>query len=275
MSFDEQPNQPTIDELARLVQAQQRQIATLTAQLDPAPARKRSRARRFGLSGIAALCLALLFGTVALAAIPGANGIITGCYDKDSGKLRVIDEQAGKKCDKDQVQLAWNQVGPQGNPGPQGIQGIPGIPGAKGDPGPQGLQGIPGLPGMKGDKGDPGPQGLQGLPGVPGLKGDKGDPGTPGISGYEIVTDRGAYHDDFNSNPWKQFTVYCPTGKQVISGGAFILVSLADPNGPTQPVALVASRPEFRVGWYARAVEMSPVDSAWDISVYAICANAT
>jgi hypothetical protein len=64
-----------------------------------------------------------LFGSVALAAIPGATGVITGCCDKKSGELRVIDAEAGKTCKRDEQQISWNQTGPQGLPGPKGDKG--------------------------------------------------------------------------------------------------------------------------------------------------------
>ena len=143
---DQNQAQPTLDELAQLVRDQRRQIAELTTAIRPRKAAARARSGRAAIGVIAGLCLALLLGSAALAAIPGAGGVITGCYDKRSGAMRVIDAQAGKTCTKDELKLTWNQLGPQG---PQGL---------KGDPGPQGLQGI---------------------------KGDKGDPGTPGISGLD------------------------------------------------------------------------------------------
>jgi hypothetical protein len=108
---DEKCIQPTIEELASLVGAQQRQIAALTAALGTARARSRFhfvRASRTGISGIVALCLGLLLGTVALAAIPGSGGVITSCYDTKNGTLRVIDARAGKTCKRDEKQLTWN-----------------------------------------------------------------------------------------------------------------------------------------------------------------------
>lgn len=107
--MSDQPSTPSaLDRLTERVQAQERQIATLTTMLTAArPARpaRAGHARRLGVGSVIALFLALLLGTVALAAIPGAGGVITGCYDKDTGKLRVIDAQAGKKCAKGELQL--------------------------------------------------------------------------------------------------------------------------------------------------------------------------
>jgi hypothetical protein len=161
-----EPSQSPLDDLAQVVRKQQHQIAALTEALDavrPSNRRRSERLGRLGLSGTLTMLIALLFGTAALAAIPGDGGVISGCYDKRSGALRVIDAQDSKKCTKSEVRLTWSQTGPQGSTGPagptgavgpQGLPGSPGAPGAKGDPGPQGSPGAPGLPGI------PGPRGL-------------------------------------------------------------------------------------------------------------------
>jgi len=74
----------------------------------------------------AVVALTLLAGGIAYASIPAANGVISGCYDKNGGTLRVIDAP-GTTCNSaKELPLTWNQTGPQG---PQG---------AKGDTGPQG-----------------------------------------------------------------------------------------------------------------------------------------
>jgi hypothetical protein len=96
------------------------QVAALTAALtaqESSRSRRSGRTQRLVFSTVAGLCLALLLGTVALAAIPGAGGVITGCYDKRTGALRVIDSDAGQKCTSKETQLPWNQTGIQG---PQG-----------------------------------------------------------------------------------------------------------------------------------------------------------
>jgi hypothetical protein len=137
---------------------------------------------------------ALLAGAagIALATIPGTGGTISGCYEKKTGILRVIDAEAGKKCLSFETPISWNQRGLKGDPGAQGIQGPQGV---KGDPGQQGLQGLQGekgekgdpgaqgLQGEKGDEGDPGAQGLQGLQGEPGPQGAQGPAGPPGGGG--------------------------------------------------------------------------------------------
>ena len=86
---------------------------------------------------VAGALAAFALGSAAFAAIPGSGGVINGCYDKQSGQLRVTDPQAGtpKSCTDKETALDWNQQGPQG------IQGPKGEPGAQGVPGPQGPQG--------------------------------------------------------------------------------------------------------------------------------------
>jgi hypothetical protein len=75
---------------------------------------------------IGAVAGMLLAGGVAFATIPGTGGLISGCYEKRIGILRVIDKEAGKPCTSFETPISWNQQGPQGLQGP------------KGDPGPQG-----------------------------------------------------------------------------------------------------------------------------------------
>jgi hypothetical protein len=90
----------------------------------------RARAKWMLVGAAAALVAGI--GGVAFGAIPGSGGVINGCYLKQTGILRVIDAEAGKKCLSFETPISWNQ---------QGVKGDPGLAGAKGD---------------KGDKGDPG-----------------------------------------------------------------------------------------------------------------------
>jgi len=67
----------------------------------------RSKKLVFVVVGIAA---ALALGSFALAAIPD-NGVIHGCYKKDTGALRVYDSATNspKACNDKEVALDWNQ----------------------------------------------------------------------------------------------------------------------------------------------------------------------
>lgn len=67
---------------------------------------------------------AALGGGVAWATIPGGNGLISACYSKANGALRVIDAGKGQKCSaRAETALAWNQTGRSGPTGPTGAQG--------------------------------------------------------------------------------------------------------------------------------------------------------
>jgi hypothetical protein len=66
---------------------------------------------------------ALTLGSIAWAAIPNASGVISGCYNKTSGALRVTDPQAKSPaaCSAKETSLEWNEQGlkgDQGEPGP-------------------------------------------------------------------------------------------------------------------------------------------------------------
>lgn len=264
------PNQPaaepTLQELSRLVQEQQRQLTALQKQREPAHSPHRSRfawLRRPGLATFALVASLLTVSGLAWASIPAANGVLTGCYANKDGSLRLIDAATGAKCSNKEKQITWNQTGPagpQGATGPQGLPGPQGTPGPKGDPGQQGSQG---------------PQGVPGPTGVPGVPGSQGPQGAPGISGYEIVTSDSV----FDSSATKFLSADCPAGKVALGGGADIFPSLLDPNRDTAPVVLRASIPAIgngvTPGWEAQSSETAPYSYNWHMQVYAICANVT
>ena len=130
---------------------------------------------------------------IAVGAIPGSNGTITGCYASTTGALlhqanepiapngvteapgalRVVDPSLPKTisnplgagpaanlaavCDpKEETQITWNQKGPPGPQGVTGQQGLPGTPGTAGLPGTPGTAGVPGASGGAGAPGAPG-----------------------------------------------------------------------------------------------------------------------
>src|SRR5262245_22767 len=76
--------------------------------------------------------VAIAAGSAAFAAIPDSGGLIHSCYDKQSGQVRIFDSETDlpKGCGKNEVELTWNQQGPQGTHGLTVTQGD------KGDPGP-------------------------------------------------------------------------------------------------------------------------------------------
>ena len=126
--------------------------------------------------------LAVAAASAAYATIPDGAGVIHTCYSKATGTWRPIDYPS-EKCKSGEMQLDFNQRGPQG---------------------------LQGLQGPAGPQGATGPAGLQGLPGAP---------GPPGISGLEAVS--GPYAPATESTP-ANAQVRCPTGKKVISGSEFI-----------------------------------------------------
>lgn len=65
---------------------------------------------------------------IALAAIPGSDGTITGCLKKSGGNLRVIDA-AVTNCKSDEQRLDWNVQGPAGQAGENGTNGTDGVSG--------------------------------------------------------------------------------------------------------------------------------------------------
>ncbi|TQM61870.1 collagen triple helix repeat protein [Humibacillus xanthopallidus] len=148
----------------------------------------------------------MLGAGVAFAQVPSeGSGIISACYSKPGGALRVIDTDAGQTCSAKEQLLHWNQKGERGDPGPGGPVGPQGEQGVPGDPGAAGVAGEPGPPGisayalwlqggntgsaedflasLKGEPGQTGATGSQGIPGPVGLKGDQGLPGEPGPQG--------------------------------------------------------------------------------------------
>lgn len=58
-----------------------------------------------------------------LAAVPGSDGVYTGCYNKSDKKIRVIDAEIGETCKSDEARITWNKEGPAG---PKGDTGEPG-----------------------------------------------------------------------------------------------------------------------------------------------------
>jgi hypothetical protein len=80
-----------------------------------------------GLSARAQRIFVLMTGTIlltaiiAFAAIPGADGVISSCYHKNDGELRIVESTA--QCKTNEQALTFNQTGPQGPEGPQGPSG--------------------------------------------------------------------------------------------------------------------------------------------------------
>jgi hypothetical protein len=105
----------------------------------------------------------------------------------------------------------------------------------------------------------------------PDALGLRGPAGPAGLTGIETVS---AEHAAENVGPgypdvaWG--SVFCPSGKAVIGGGAMIRSN----NNATPPqIALMASVPVGDVGWYGIGREMVPATSDWKLIVWARCAT--
>jgi Collagen triple helix repeat (20 copies) len=136
--------------------------------------------------GVATGGLALAAGGVAVASdgIPGSDGVIHGCYQKNNGELRVVPE--GSSCRNDELGLTWNRQGPTGPTGPTGAvghTGPTGSAGATGATGPTGPSGATGDTGPTGATGPTGPTGVTGDTGPTGAAGDTGPTGATGPTG--------------------------------------------------------------------------------------------
>jgi hypothetical protein len=103
---------------------------------------------------VLALCIA---GAGYAIAATTATGVITGCYAKQGGALRLI--RSGATCADSERRISWNQRGVAGPPGPGGPTGPKGNAGPAGPQGPKGDIGAAGLQGPAGGSGPAGPPG--------------------------------------------------------------------------------------------------------------------
>jgi hypothetical protein len=72
---------------------------------------------------VAVIALLVALGGVAAASIPGKGGVITACYLKTGGSLRVLNTSspgASGRCHRNERTLTWNQLGRQGVKGATG-----------------------------------------------------------------------------------------------------------------------------------------------------------
>lgn len=108
--------------------------------------------RRLPSAAVLAVAVLTVNATAVVASIPDSAGVIHGCYNSQTGNVRVIDSPTAT-CRNDETAIQWNQTGPQGPQGPGGPQGQKGDPGAIGPAGPQGPQGATGPAGPAGPQG--------------------------------------------------------------------------------------------------------------------------
>jgi hypothetical protein len=196
--------------------------------------------RRHVLAAAAgALAVTALAGGIAWAAIP-AGGVISGCYQKNEGNLRVIDTTT-TACNTSEVPISWNQTGPQGAQGPQGPRGDKGDKGEKGD---------------KGDAGAQGPQGERGEQGPPG----RTVPDTDTYYIPEYVFEDG----EVGANAEAEVVVDCPGIEQVTGGG---LTNEGD-------LHIIASEPALGgFAWRVKVKNDRLVPGSWSFGAWAVCAK--
>ena len=215
--------------------------------------------QRRGFAGGLAVGVAasvVIVGGVAAATIPATGTeLITGCRTIKTGALRVIDNQAGKRCTTKERTLTWNARGPQGlrgltgavgaegaigSTGPVGIVGQAGTTGLAGAPGLAGTAGLVGATGLTGDIGPAGPVGTTGLTGAPGpfgMVGQAGPAGATGLTGATgatgpagpsgVVKYIGPQTATVDIPPLavKDLTMTCPLGSVPLSGSWTTLIS--------------------------------------------------
>jgi type VI secretion system secreted protein Hcp len=92
------------------------------------------RGQRLAVAIGAAIAMSGLAIGIVVGSIPGADGVISGCYNKNNGTLRVIDAPS-VSCTSSEIAISWNQTGVQGPAGPAGAKGEQGDPGPAGPPG--------------------------------------------------------------------------------------------------------------------------------------------
>lgn len=87
---------------------------------------------------VATICLFLLLGGGAWAAVGAGGGSIHACYSKRTGALRIA-----SRCKRSERAVSWSKVGPPGPPGKRGsnVRGATGKAGATGPVGPTGPAG--------------------------------------------------------------------------------------------------------------------------------------
>lgn len=225
------------------------------------------RTLRFQRPLAMALALVLVFtaGSVLVASGNTQGATFYGCL-AGNGQIYAVSTAGTVGCKKGDLQVQWNEQGPQGEMGPAGPQGEQGIQGETGPVGPAGPKGD------KGDTGETGAQGIQGPTGPVGATGPTGPAGPAGLTGLEwvsVTSSKGQY--DF----FTTVTAGCPTGKVVVTGGYDYSILTGrvqvfkshpdiDPKGSTMPTAWVV---------YAERETLQLLP--WEVTAYALCANAS
>jgi len=194
-------------------------------------------------------------GSIAMASIPDSgSGVISACYTTKNGAIRIIDYQAGKRCERGEILLTWNQSGPQGLQGPAGATGLTGLKGLQGPAGTTGLTGPQGLQGPAGTTGLTGPQGLQGPAGATGLTGPVG-PGVQTVVGVvsfnagTLTLGGSGFSTSWTGTNSTTFTITFPAGTFTDAGFTVFLEGAAydEWSAPGQLRVTILSATSFKV----------------------------
>lgn len=148
------------------------------------------RTRGTTMVGLVAMALGGSLGASMVAWADSEHEVISGCYSKHTGALRIVTK--GEDCRAQETAIQWNQEGPGGPPGPAGPQG---------EQGPVGPQGPAGPPGPQGERGPAGPEGPAG-----------------GLAGREVVLSEFTVPRSTAEFTYVA-TARCPDGKVVVGGG--------------------------------------------------------
>jgi hypothetical protein len=171
-----------------------------------------------------------LFGVAAIGVVADTAVVYNGCQNLYTGTVRLLPSSLpapyNTSCNTSATNpllteqaITWNQVGPQGIPGPQG---------QKGDTGVAGPAGSTGATGATGSDGTVGPQGPQGPAGPPGS-------GSKGIYTYMVSSSsRLGYQGG-----WTSITAHCTAG-DFATGGGFLIEPNSPLGSPITPTVLVS-----------------------------------
>ncbi len=248
------------------------------------------------LGGVAAT--AVLGGGVALAAIPSTvTGSITGCVNRTSGAVRIIDFQAGKRCTSRETTLSWSKglhyrgawssgtsysvldvvtyqgssyvaksasLGkqPAATPGAWSLLAARGTTGATGARGAAGAQGLPGVDGADGAQGPEGPAGPQG---------DPGPQGPAGVLGRVVITASA----DLGTNSFTVLDPQCPDGTVPIAGGAHVGNAYGGLGNATIAYIAESDLDDEGTGWAATAITTSGAGTSTHFTAHVVCVSSS
>jgi hypothetical protein len=202
--------------------------------------------RIFGPALVIALVLSAGVAYVALGSTTGET--YYACVNNASGTIKMVSE--ADTCSGNDMNVVWNQQGPQGVAGPQGEQGPAGPDGAEGP---------------QGDTGPQGPQGDQGFQGDPGPRGPVGPQGPAGPTNLVVRNNI----TQVDPSTYRLLSVDCEPGEKATGGGAVT----GFPDAPlltSRPVSTIGTGP---TGWAASTYNSSTSSSA-NFAVYVICASS-